>query len=181
MKSFLVAICVFCACLSVPVSAADSTQLFLHGNAVRAGDTSISLVFMAKNSYALDIAGIQNIMRFPKWLAITEFVSLKKDGSRDLEAVVSLGKKYEQSGYTSQMMVRFVTAVIPKVKGDSISLLKLVLAVNPSYKLTEGETIYLSADSIEMSNFAGQLIICDKQPISKLKLSQTDCSRWAGL
>ena len=165
MKSFLVVICVLCACLSVPVSAADSTHLFLHSNVVRVGDTSISLVFMAKNNYALDIAAMQNIVRFPKWLSIIDLVVLKKDGSRNSEVISLPGKKYEQSGYTSQITVFASTAAVPKVKADSIPLLKLVLSINPSYKLTEGETIYLSADSIELSTFLAQSITCN-QPIS---------------
>ena len=177
MKSFLVVICVLCACLSVPVSAADSTHLFLHSNVVRVGDTAISLVFMAKNNYALDIAAMQNIVRFPKWLSISDLVVLKKDGSRNSEVISLPGKKYEQSGYTSQITVFASTAAVPKVKADSIPLLKLVLSINPSYKLTEGETIYLSADSIELSTFLAQSITCN-QPISlalkALKKGATD-------
>lgn len=173
MKAIIIALSVWFVLLSVPVSAADSTRLFLHSNVVRVGDTSVTLVVMAKNDYALDIAAMQNLLHFPKWLSLIDLVVLKKDGSRNSDAFYVLGKKkHEQDGYISQEAVFASTAAVPKLKADSIAILKVVFAINKAYKLSEGEVINLSADSVVLSSFRGEEISCSQAISLALKIAK---------
>jgi hypothetical protein len=104
---------------------------------------------------------------------LTDLVVLKKDGSRNSDALyVSGKKKHEQDGYASQTIVFGATAPVPKVKADSMRLLKLVLAINKSYTLVEGEVIRLSADSVVLSTLYGKELPCSQSISLVLKIAK---------